>query len=183
MIEVQEQFLARASGVSRPIHLAGRQPTLLRNSPGPDFSLVSGQPYCAIRVPVHGAGFRYLYFPIERDEPDRAAAAALGILGAWLMAMAQVYLWRQGKHDGSLFSSAGQPWRALQLGNTDKLKEVFMPWNGIEAVHYKRIPNAHKFTVLGTDSSTVTFTSHSFYRPKRVARLIAERAGLPLLRG
>ncbi len=58
-----------------------------------------------------------------------------------------------------------------------------MPWNRIEAVHYKRISNAHKFTILGMDSSTVTFTSYSFYRPKRVARLIAERAGLPLVRG
>jgi hypothetical protein len=50
-------------------------------------------------------------------------------------------------------------------------------------VHYKRIENIQKFTILGSDTSIVTFTSNSFYRPKRVARLIAEHAGLPLVRG
>ena len=71
----------------------------------------------------------------------------------------------------------------FKFGSTDDVKEEFMPWNGIEAVHFKRIQNAQKFTILGTDTSTVTFTSHAFYRPKRVARLIAERAGLPLVHG
>jgi hypothetical protein len=58
-----------------------------------------------------------------------------------------------------------------------------MPWTEIEAVHYKRIENAQKFTILGRDSTTVIFTSYSFYRPRRVARIIAARAGLPLVRG
>jgi hypothetical protein len=71
----------------------------------------------------------------------------------------------------------------FNLDNANDAKEVFMPWNGIEAVHYKRIPNAQKFTILGTDTNTVTFTSHVFYRPRRVAQMIAKRAGVPLVHG
>ncbi len=183
MIEVQEQFLAPASGVSQPIHFAGSQPTLLRNSRVLIFLSYLGSLTALFASLCMVLASATSIFPLSAMNLDRAAAGALGILGAWLMAMAQVYLWRQGRmmaHCSVLLDSNGAH---FTLGNTEKLREAFMPWSGIEAVHYRRIPNAHKFTVLGTDSSTVTFTSHSFYRPKRVARLIAERAGLPLLRG
>ena len=123
------------------------------------------------------------FFPLGALNLDRFAAGALWGFGSWLMAMTQVFLWRQGElmsHCSVLLDTRGAHFR---LGKILDHKEVFMPWNRIEAVHYKRIENALKFTILGRDTSTVTFTSYSFYRPKRVARLIAERAGLPLVRG
>ena len=122
-------------------------------------------------------------FPLHEINFDRIAAACLWAAGAWIMAMSQVFLWRQGRmmaHCWVLLDNSGAHFR---LGGTNDEEEVFMPWNGIAAVHHKRIPNAEKFTVLGTDTRTVTFTSYSFYRPKKVARLIAARAGLTVLRG
>ena len=183
MIEVQEQFLAQSQGMRQKVDLSGAHPILLRNNRILIFlsflgSIVAlGVALCMVLVSLTSI------FPLSAMNLDRGAAAALGVLGAWLMAMAQVYLWRQGQlmaHCSVLLDNYGAHFR---LGNTDDAREAFMPWNGIEAVHYKRIPNAQKFTILGTDSSTVTFTSYRFYRPKRVARLIAERAGLPLVRG
>jgi hypothetical protein len=183
VIEARQQFLAPSSGVSRAIDFSGGQPTLLRNNRVLIFftflgSMVAfGVALCMVAVALMN------FFPLGAINQDRFAAGALWAFGAWLMAMSQVYLWRQGNlmvHCSVLLDKQGAHFR---LGNTASDKEVFMPWIGIEAVHYKRIENAQKFTILGTDSSTVTFTSNSFYRPRRVARLIAERAGLPLVRG
>ncbi len=183
MIEAQERFLSPSSGVRRPIHLVGEQPTLLRNSPVLIFLTFLGSA-AALGISACMAIVALTYFfPLGALNMDRFAAGALWGFGAWLMAMSQVFLWRQGHlmaHCSVLLDTRGAH---FMLGNTTGDKEVFMPWNGIEAVHYKRIENTQKFTILGSDTSTVIFTSYSFYRPKRVARLIAEHAGLPLVRG
>jgi hypothetical protein len=183
VIEIQEQFLSPSAGVRRPIHLVGEQPTLLRNNRVLIFltflgSIAAlGMSLCMVVVALMSL------FPPGALNMDRSAAGALWLLGAWLMAVSQVFLWRQGHlmaHCSVLLDKGGAHFK---LGNTAAAKEVFMPWSGIEAVHYKRIENIQKFTILGSDTSIVTFTSNSFYRPKRVARLIAEHAGLPLVRG
>jgi hypothetical protein len=181
--EAQEQILVPGTGVSQHVHLLGARPTLLRNNRVLIFLTYFGS--IASLIISLSMAFVALttIFPLSAMNLDKFAAGALWVLGAWLMAMSQVFLWRQGKlmaHCSVLLDSYGAHFK---LGNTNGAKEVFMPWNGIAAVHYKRVPDAQKFTVLGTDTSMVTFTSHAFYRPKRVARLIAERAGLPLVRG
>ncbi len=183
VIEVQGQFLSPSAGVRRPIDLTGEQPTLLRNNRVLIFLTFLGSA-AALGISVCMAIVALTYFfPLGTLNLDRFAAGALWGLGAWLMAMTLVFLWRQGHLMAScsvLLDSRGAHFR---IANATNSKEVFMPWNGIEAVHYKRIEHTQKFTILGSDTSTVTFTSYSFYRPKRVARLIAEHAGLPLVRG
>ena len=183
MIEAQRQFLSPSSGVRRPIHLVGKQPTLLRNNRVLIFltflgSLAAlGISLCMVVVALMS------FLPFGALNLDRFAAGTLWGLGAWLMAMSQVYLWRQGNLMTRCSILLDTDGACFRIANANNGKEVFMPWNGIEAVRYKRIENLQKFTILGTDTSTVTFTSYSFYRPRRVARLIAERAGLPLVRG
>jgi hypothetical protein len=181
--EAQEQFLAAGSGVGQQLHLVGERPTLLRNNRVLIFLTYTGSiaalliSLCMVFVALTAI------FPLSAMNLDRFAAAALWLLGAWMAAMSQVFLWRQGNLLAHCSVALDNYGAHFKLGNTENAKEVFMPWDGIAAVHYKRIQNALKFTILGTDTSTVTFTSYAFYRPKRVARLIAERAGLPLVRG
>jgi hypothetical protein len=183
VIEVQEQFLSPSRGVRRPMQWVGEQPALLRNNRVLIFLTFLGSA-AALGISVCMAIVALTnFFPLSSLSLDRSAAGALWLLGAWLMAMSQVFLWRQGHlmaHCSVLLDKNGAH---FMLGDSADAKEVFMPWSGIEAVHYKRIENIQKFTILGSDTSTVTFTSNSFYRPKRVARLIAEHAGLPLVRG
>ena len=183
MYEAQEHILAAGTGVSQHVELAGARPMLLRNNRVLIFLTYLGSvASLIISLSMVFVALTNL-FPLSAMNLERFAAGALWVLGAWLMAMSQVFLWRQGKlmaHCAVLLDNYGVHFK---LGDTNDQKEVFMPWNGIEAVRYKRIPNAQKFIVLGTDTNTVTFTSHAFYRPKRVARMIAERAGLPLVHG
>ena len=67
----------------------------------------------------HGIGCAQVYFSRSSAlNQDRFAAAALWVLGAWLMAMAQVYLWRQGKlmaHCSVLLDNHGAHFK---LGNS-----------------------------------------------------------------
>ena len=183
MIEAQDQVLAPAPGIRQSLNTLGVQPMLLRNSRVLIFLTFLGSLAALFVALGMTAVALTALFPLRALTMDRFAAGAFWGLGAWLMAMSQVFLWRQGiamSNCSILLDSHGAHFR---LGETKNGKEAFMPWNEIAAVHYKRIPNAQKFTILSKDTNIVIFTSYSFYRPRRVARLIAQRAGLPLQRG
>lgn len=183
MIEVQDQIFAQAAGIRQQPDSLGARPMLVRNSRiliGLSFlgsaaalcvSLCMAVLACSSIFPLHAINF------------DRIAAAFLWTLFAWIMAMSQVFLWRQGRSMANCSVLLDNSGAHFKLEGRRDSREVFLPWNGIAAVHHKRIPDAQKFTILGADTSTVTFTSSNFYRPKRLARLIAARAGLPLLKG
>lgn len=66
----------------------------------------------------------------------------------------------------------------FNLGTKKTPQEVFLPWDKVAAIQQKRVGMHQQFTVQGTDGSYVTFTSYTFFRPKKVARLIAQRTGL-----
>lgn len=183
VIEAQNQILMQARAFSRKLSSPGERPMLLRNSRVLIFlSFLGSLAAFGIALGMAAVALTSI-FPLSAINSNRFAAGALWALGAWLMTMSVVFLWRQGRvmtNCSVLLDSDGAHFK---FGSTGAEKEVCMPWNGIAAVRYKRIPNVQKFTILGTDTSMVTFTSSSFYRPKKVARLIAERAGLPVVRG
>lgn len=183
MIEAQNYVLAQIAGIDREQELGRVRPTLVRNSRvliGLTF-LGSAAAFvislCMVALALASI------FPLHAINFDRAAVAFLWAVGAWIVAAANVFLWRQGRlmaHCSVLLDNHGAHFK---LGDTNDTEEVFMPWNGIAAVHHKRIPDAQKFTILGKDTSIVTFTPNNFYRPRKLAHLIAARAGLPVLRG
>jgi len=183
VIEAQDQVLARALGIRQQVTTSGTQPVLLRNSRVLIFlSFLGSMAALFVALAMVAVALTAL-FPLRALNVDRFAAGAVWGLGAWLMAMSQVFLWRQGNTMSNCSILLDNHGAHFRLGDAKNGKEAFMPWNEIAAVHYKRIPNAQKFTILSKDTNIVTFTSYSFYRPRRVARLIAQRAGLPLLRG
>ncbi|MGA2569563.1 MAG: hypothetical protein ABSF23_03520 [Terracidiphilus sp.] len=183
MIEVQDQVLAQAAGIGRQLESRSDRPTLIRNSRiliSLSF-LGSAVAFC-ISLCMAFLACSSL-FPLRSIDLDTIATAGLWAIGSWIMAVAYVFLWRQGKvmsNCSVLLDTRGAHFR---LDGTSNPTEVFFPWDGIAEVRHKRIPEAEKFTILGTDTRTITFTSYGFYRPKKVARMIAARAGLPLLRG
>jgi hypothetical protein len=68
----------------------------------------------------------------------------------------------------------------FNLGTKKQPADLFFAWDQIAAISHKRVGNAQQYSVLGKDGSEASFTSYTFYRPKKVARLIAERTGLPI---
>jgi hypothetical protein len=68
----------------------------------------------------------------------------------------------------------------FMLGTKKAPKELFMPWDKVASIQQKRAGMAQQFTVRGSDGSYATFTSYTFARPLKVARLIAERTGIAI---
>jgi hypothetical protein len=68
----------------------------------------------------------------------------------------------------------------FNLGTKKRPSDLFLAWDQIAAIWQKRVGNAQQFYVQGRDGSEARFSSYTFFRPKKVARLIAERTGLPI---
>ena len=68
----------------------------------------------------------------------------------------------------------------FNLGTKKQPSDLFLAWDQIAAIRHKRVGNAQQYYVLGRDGSEARFSSYTFFRPKKVARLIAERTGLPI---
>jgi hypothetical protein len=68
----------------------------------------------------------------------------------------------------------------FNLGTKKQPSDLFLAWDQIAAIKHKRVGNAQQYYVLGKDGSEARFSSYTFFRPKKVARLIAERTGLAI---
>jgi len=68
----------------------------------------------------------------------------------------------------------------FNLGTKKKPSDLFLAWDQIAAIKHKRVGNAQQYYVQGRDGSEARFSSYTFLRPKKVARLIAERTGLAI---
>ena len=68
----------------------------------------------------------------------------------------------------------------FNLGTKKKPSDLFLAWDQIAAIKHKRVGNAQQYYVQGRDGSEARFSSYTFFRPKKVARLIAERTGLAI---
>jgi hypothetical protein len=68
----------------------------------------------------------------------------------------------------------------FNLGTKKQPSDLFFAWDQIAAIRHKRIGNAQQYWVIGRDGSEARFSSYTFFRPKKVARLIQERTGLAI---
>lgn len=68
----------------------------------------------------------------------------------------------------------------LHLGTKKEPADLLLRWEQVSAVTRRRVGRSQRFWVLGKDGSQAMFTSYTFFRPKKVARLIGERAGVEI---
>jgi hypothetical protein len=68
----------------------------------------------------------------------------------------------------------------FNLGTKKKPSDLFLGWDQIASIKHKRLGNAQNYYVLGKDGNEAIFSSYTFFRPRKVARMIAERAGLAI---
>lgn len=68
----------------------------------------------------------------------------------------------------------------FNLGTKKKPSDLFLAWDQIAAIKRKRVGNAQQYYVQGKNGSEARFSSYTFFRPKKVARMIALRTGLPI---
>lgn len=68
----------------------------------------------------------------------------------------------------------------FQLGTKKKPDELFLPWEQIVRVEQKRVGNIPQFKVTASNAGSAQWTAYTFFRATHAARMVAERAGLPI---
>ena len=99
-------------------------------------------------------------------------------------ALAMIYLcagsWRLGRDMAGFEVQLNNQGVSFKLGSRKKPAALFIPWDQITAVRRRRVGNVQKFQVEAKNGDEARFSSYTFFRPKKVARMIAERAGLTM---
>jgi hypothetical protein len=121
-----------------------------------------------------------LLFPASTLSFMRVLAAVQWGLGGLVMCLMCPWMWRWGARMMHYQVKLDERGADFNLGTTKKPREVFMAWEQVISVQQKRIGNGLQFTILGTNGSSATYTSYTFFRPGRVAKMIAGRAGLTI---
>lgn len=68
----------------------------------------------------------------------------------------------------------------FRLGTRKKPYEASIAWNQISAVSHQLRPDNHYIFISGKDGTQVGYTAYDIFRYKKLARLIAARANVPL---
>ena len=68
----------------------------------------------------------------------------------------------------------------FRLGTRKKPFEASFAWKQISAVTHQLRPDNHYIFISGKDGSQVNYTAYDIFRYKKLARLIATRANVPL---
>jgi hypothetical protein len=107
-----------------------------------------------------------------------------GLFGVSIAAIFTVtlalYMWAQGNRMAFYQISLENDGLRLRLGTEKNPQEEFFAWDRIAAVKYWRVVNVQYGSVTGKAENVVAWSSYTFFRPKKVARLIAARAGQSL---
>jgi hypothetical protein len=119
-------------------------------------------------------------YPLSNLTVARGIAAAQWGISGLLFALMCPFMWTMASkmaHPRVRFDSSGVE---FNLGTKKAPLQLLMLWDQVGAIRQQRVGNAQQFTVKAADGSYVQFNSYTFFRPKRVARLIAERTGLSI---
>ena len=107
-----------------------------------------------------------------------------GLFGVVIAAIFTVtlalYMWAQGNRMAFYQISLENDGLRIRLGTQKNPQEDFFAWDQIAAVKYWRVVNVQYGSVTGKTENAVEWSSYTFFRPKKVARLIAARAGQSL---
>jgi len=71
----------------------------------------------------------------------------------------------------------------FQFGTAEQPQRCFVAWDRIVFVYELRLGHTTIFSIGENDGSQATFSSSNFFRPIRLARMIAAAAGRPIQRG
>ena len=102
------------------------------------------------------------------------------IFAALLFGYACPRFWKLGRAQANYKVTMDSNGAMFNLGTKKQPSDLFLAWDQIAAIRHKRVGNAQQYWVIGRDGSEARFSSYTVFRPKKVARLIAERTGLAI---
>jgi hypothetical protein len=119
-------------------------------------------------------------FPLDALTGGRAFSALQWALSAVATGLMCPWLWGLGRAMAFYQVRLDEKGVNFRLGTRKTPQELFIAWDNVGAIRHKRVGNSQVYWVNGKDGSEAQFSSYTFFRPKKVARLIAARADLPI---
>lgn len=123
-----------------------------------------------------------ILFPTEQTPWNftRISNSVSWLFGAFFIGLLCPFMWKMGSAMARSRAQVGERGVEFRMGTKKKPADLFMAWETVASIRRKRVGNAYQFTVAGRDGSVAQYTSYTFFRPAKVARLIAERTGLAI---
>jgi hypothetical protein len=168
------------AGVDSQIEINRAQPMVLRNSRLLIGATLIMSLFAAVIAVCLMLLAMSLLFPPSDLTLDRGRSASLWVLYASVSGCSCPWLWSLGRAMAGYQVRMNSRGVEFNLGTKKKPSNLFLAWDQISAIKRRRVGNAQQYLVLGTDGSDATFSSYTFFRPKKVARLIAARTGLAI---
>jgi hypothetical protein len=169
-----------AAGINSQIEFYRSKPVMFRNSKFLCWVTMSGS-FFAVLLGIGALLVIFsMVFPISDLTADRGWSALRWAFTLLAMICMVPWLWKLGRNMAGYQVRLDNRGVDFNLGTKKKPSDLFMPWEQISAIKQRRSGNVQQFVVYGTDGSTATFTSYTFFRPKKLARLIAARTGVAI---
>ncbi len=123
-----------------------------------------------------------ILFPTEQTPWSftRIYNAISWLFGAFFIGVLCPYMWQMGSKMARNRARVDERGVEFHMGTKKKPIDLFMAWETVASIRRKRVGRAYQFTVTGRDGSFAQYSSYTFLRPAKVARLIAERTGLTI---
>jgi hypothetical protein len=170
------------AGINSQIEFNRARPMVLRNSRFLCGFTMSGSFFAAVMGVCMALMVVSLLFLQRGSIAGRVISALQWGFGALTMAYMCPQLWSLGRAMLGYQVRLDNRGVTFNLGTKKKPADLFMPWDQIDAITLRRDVNVQRCSVHGSDGSEATFSSYTFFRPKKIARMIAERTGLAIQR-
>jgi hypothetical protein len=121
-------------------------------------------------------------FPLRGYTIVRVVWALSYFVAAWFSWNSGINLWRfavgMTRHEATL-DTEGVHFRVVPEKHTS-VQEQSVAWDKIAAIRHRRIGKDQFYSVLTKDNRVLTFDPFAFFRSRKLAQRISERAGLPI---
>jgi hypothetical protein len=123
------------------------------------------------------AGGVLAIFPLREFNFHRLITVISLVVSGGVMAVIALQMWGLGIGMGFYQARLDSGGVHFRFGSKGRPNEQSFAWDQIASINHKRVANYQYFAVAGKDDRLVEYTSYTFFRPKKLSRLIAARAG------
>lgn len=170
----------QSGGITSQMAINRSKPAVVRNSRFLCWVTMSGSFFAAIMTVCMLLMVFSQVFPIGELNGARGWSALQWGFAALAMGFMCPWFWKLGRKMAGYQVYLDASGVKFILGTKKAPADLFLAWDQIAAIKRKNNFNAQQCRVEGTDGSYASFSSYTFFRPKKIVRMISERTGLPI---
>ena len=121
-------------------------------------------------------------FPLEGYTLERLFLVVSYLVASWFALNSGINLWRLGRgmvHQQATLYAEGLRFRQIPEKHPDN-QEEFVAWDQIAAIRHRRMGHNQFYSVVTKDNRVLAFDALAFFRSRKLAEHISNRAGLSI---